>query len=102
MEDLVIFDRYAGDVIAGAPDQFDAIEIQGVRLVSGSQDEYTIDNVNPTMTSVYLHQKEGGVQCCGDFTEREQAQLYAAELSAEYHWRIHDYTHSDLASEITT
>lgn len=102
MEHIVIFDRYADAVIGGRPQDFDAIEVQGVVCtdIGNGETEYMVDNVNPQLYSVYLHQPGEGVQCCGDFTEREQAQLYAAELAAEHGWPVHDFTHDLTPSDI--
>ena len=87
-------DRYAGAIIQGKPEDFDAIEVQGVRRYQTGADsfEYEVDNLAPEAFSTYLHRKEGGVECCGDFTLREHAQDYAAELSQLHGWPIHDYT----------
>lgn len=99
-------DRYAGAIIDGKPEDFDAIEVQGVRSYQTGPDSfsYEVDNLNPTALSTYLRRKEGGVECCGDFTIREHAQQYARELSEMYGWPVHDYTHDLVRAEdaITT
>lgn len=88
-------DRYAGAIINGRPEEFDAIEIQGIRSYQTGADSfaYEVDNHNPEAYSTYLHCKEAGVECCGDFTLREHALEYARELSALHGWPINDYTH---------
>lgn len=94
-----IHDRFADAVIGGQPEHFDAIEIQGAR--SDGDIGVTTDNANPEFYSVFLHYGAGapewleGVQCCGDFTERAEAQAYAAELSAQYGWPVRDYTETE-------
>jgi hypothetical protein len=97
-------DRYAGAIIDGKPQDFDAIEVQGVRAYQTGADSfaYEVDNVDPSAMSVYLRRKEGGVECCGDFTLREHAQQYAAELAALHGWPVHDYTHDPKPTESIT
>lgn len=93
MKDYSI-ERYAERIIAGVPGEYDTIEIQGVRRYQTGADsyEYEVDNENPEAYSAYLHMKEGGVECVGDFTLRQHAVDYALELSKHYGWPIRDYT----------
>lgn len=95
-------DRYAGSIIFNNPDQFDGVEVQGVRSYQTGADSfaYEVDNENPEAYSTYLHNKEGGVECCGDFTLREHAQQYASELAAQFGWQVNDFT-QDPAKSIT-
>lgn len=84
--------RYATAIIGDAPQIYDAIEIRGVRVVgrdpSTGKTELEVDDVNPVFWSVYLHRKEGGVECVGDFATRPLADAYAHELSQTYGYRI--------------
>lgn len=87
------FSTYADDVIAGAPEKFDAIEVSGVtETQDGDQSvcERTADN--PQFFSIYLHQVEGGVQCVADLETRDKALAYAKELSDKYDWPVTDLT----------
>ncbi|MFC5550260.1 hypothetical protein [Massilia aerilata] len=89
-----IFDRYADSVISCYAHHYEAIEVHGVRnLASGSDDAtcYEIDNVTPTSFSVYVHLKEGGLDCVGDFGKYADAVQYGAEVSAEYGWPVRNH-----------
>lgn len=87
-------EQYAGSIIAGHEDQYDALEIHGVRNRYAENDprgtNFEIDEANPEMYSVYAHLKEGGVDAVGDFGRYERAKQYASRLSADYAWPIHD------------
>lgn len=50
-----------------------------------------VDNENPQFFSVYVHLKEGGVECVGDFGTHLLAGQYAKELSMKYGWPVHDF-----------
>lgn len=96
-----IFDRYADGVIGTKPEDFDAIEVHGVRGSPGNPDVVECDNEHPDFFSVYLHYKPEnsqhleGIQCAGDFSLRANALGYADELHAKYGWTIHDHTIAD-------
>lgn len=86
-----IFDRYADSVIGCFAQQYDAIEVYGVRNFAAGTDKgtcYEIDNLTPTSFSVYVHLKEGGVDCVGDFSNYDDAVSYGAELRNEYGWPV--------------
>ena len=74
-----------------APENYDAVEIQGVREdpVSNS---IGVDNENPEFFSVYLHLKEGGVECIKDFSTLKEAQLFAADIASKHVWPLYNYT----------
>jgi len=104
IKDPGLFDRYASSVIAGHPEHFDAIEINGVR--GTGEDSIEVDNKNPEAYSVYLHfktnEKENrvGVLCVGDFAMRADALRYAQELKDEYPaWEVFDHTSPELACD---
>jgi hypothetical protein len=97
-----MFDRYADSVIGGQPEDFNGIEVYGVRRV-GRMDQEVIerDNEYPDFFSVYLHYKPGnsqlceGVQCAGDFSMRTDAIEYAEELHRQYGWPIFIFVEAD-------
>jgi hypothetical protein len=97
-------ERYANGVINGRPQDFDAIEVQGVRSEQTGADSfvYEVDNVTPEAFSTYLHSPMGGVQACGDFTFREDAQMYARELANLHGWPIHDFTQDPAPADPIT
>jgi hypothetical protein len=91
---LEIFDRYADSVIGCFVQQYDAVEVHGVRNFASGTDSgtcYEIDNITPTSFSVYVHLKEGGLDCVGDFGKYDDAVQYSAEVSAEYGWPVRNY-----------
>ncbi|SDG92081.1 hypothetical protein SAMN05216466_10658 [Paraburkholderia phenazinium] len=87
--------RYASAVIDGMPEQFDGIEIQGVREfidpIDPDRSCCELDNQNPAFFSVYLHHREGGVACVADLESHELAVAYAELLAGRYDWTINDY-----------
>lgn len=87
-------DQFAGSIIAGHEDHYDALEIHGVRNRYSENDprgtNFEIDEANPEMYSVYVHLKVGGVDAVGDFGRYERARQYASRLSADYGWPIRD------------
>lgn len=87
---MVLNERYAENIIAGSPERFDALEIQGVRA-DVSRAACEVDNDNPEFYSVYVHLKAGGVECVGDFTALPAAQEYAQELATKFNWPVHDF-----------
>lgn len=89
-----IFDRYAGSVIGCYASNYDAVEVHGVRNFASSTDNgtcYEIDNLTPTSFSVYVHLRDGGLDCVGDFGKYDDAVQYGAEVSAEYEWPVRNY-----------
>lgn len=89
-----IYDRYADSVIGCYAHHYDAVEVHGVRnLAAGGDDAtcYEIDNIAPTSFSVYVHLKDGGLDCVGDFSEYADVVQYSAEVSAEYGWPVRNY-----------
>lgn len=91
-------ERYAADVIADNPENFNGIEVHGVRSYQTGADSHTyeVDDLDPEAYSVYLHVVTGGVECVGDFTRRVDAQEYAREIGAAFAWEIHDYTRQEV------
>lgn len=84
-----IFDRYAPSLIGREPERYDAIEVHGVRnQISdcGETTQYEVDNQFPKLFSVYVHVKDGGIECVGDFSLYQHAEQYAIELSMAYDW----------------
>ncbi|KFC72596.1 MULTISPECIES: hypothetical protein [Massilia] len=89
-----IFDRYADSIIGCYAHQYDAVEVHGVRNFASGTDNgtcYEIDNITPTSFSVYVHLKEGGLDCVGDFGKYDDAVQYGAEVSAGYGWPVRNY-----------
>lgn len=89
-----LFDRYADSVIGCYANHYDAIEVHGVRNYADASDEgtcYEIDNITPTSFSVYVHIKDGGLDCVGDFSKYDDATMYSAELQAKYDWPVRNY-----------
>lgn len=88
-------DRYGETIIGERHDEYDALEIQGVRDHNLPGDPEgsccEVDNENPQFFSVYAHLREGGVECVGDFATHILAETYAKELATKYNWPIHDY-----------
>ncbi len=41
---------------------------------------------------MYAHLKDGGIDCCGDFTMRSEALAYGEELASIHGWPFHDYS----------
>jgi len=92
--------RYADRLVAGAPERYDAIELQGVRVYDVAQTghgaeilvEPALEGEAPHFYSVYLHLRpdgeEGGVECVGDFLHLEEAAEYARELSERYGYPV--------------
>jgi hypothetical protein len=86
-----IFDRYAHSVIGCYARHYDTVEVHGVRNFASGADNatcYEIDNLMPTSFSVYVHLKDGGLDCVGDFGNYADAVQYSAEVSAEYGWPV--------------
>ena len=79
--------RYWREVIED-PNDFDAIEIHGVRDLGGGVCEITHEDDTPDFFSVYVHMKEGGVQCVGDHSQLSEAKEHANMLSRLYGWPI--------------
>lgn len=74
-----------------APRNFDAIEVHGVEATSPEPGIFPVIEVNdesPEFYSVYLHRREGGVDCVGDFSLLADAKAYALELSLIYAWPV--------------
>lgn len=89
-----IFDRYADSVIGCFAGHYDAVEVHGVRNFASGTDNgtcYEIDNLTPTSFSVYVHLKDGGLDCVGDFGKYDDAVQYGAEVSAEYGWPVRNH-----------
>lgn len=90
-------DTYAEKVIDD-PRRFDAIEVHDTCQLSDldgpSYEEPDCDRVAPLAFSVYAHLSDGGVDCCGDFSQRSDALAYGRELAAIHHWPMFDYISS--------
>lgn len=95
---FVLNDRYGDTIIGERHDEYDALEIQGVRDINLPGDPEgsccEIDNENPQVFSVYAHLKEGGIECVGDFATHILAEIYAKDLATKYDWPIHNYVPS--------
>ena len=91
----LIFDRYVQDIVGCFyAHLYDSVEVHGVRnLATGIDGEtcYEVDNITPTSFSVYVHLKEGGLDCVGDFSRYDDAAQYGAEVSASYGYPVRDF-----------
>jgi hypothetical protein len=97
-----ITDRYAEAVICD-PANFDAIEIHDNSEFRDSTGdvcyEPCCDQYSPSGYCVYVHLVEGGIDCCGDFTRREDAQAYGKDISEKYSWPVNDFSASEIHTE---
>lgn len=88
-------EAYAETIIGEHPELYDALEIHGVCRISdpnnGADEVFEIDDVNPDFYSVYVHVKEGGIDCVGDFQLAPDAEAYAQKLAQKYGWKVHQY-----------
>lgn len=89
-------ERYAESIIRDRACDYDGIEIHGVRDLAELNDQRNtcceIDDENPQYFSTYVHLKEGGVECVGDFATHDLAREYAGELARQYQWKVWDYS----------
>ena len=87
-------DKYADLIIGIRADQYDSLEVHGVRdLFAGSEDagtHFEVDYENPEIYSVYVHLIEGGVESVGDFSEHAMAVGYADDLAVKYGFTLQD------------
>ena len=80
--------RYWREVIED-PSDFDAIEIHGVLdLGDGNCEVSDEEEDTPDFYSVYVHMKEGGIQCVGDHSHPADAKGYADRLARLFGWPI--------------
>jgi hypothetical protein len=89
-----LFDRYADSVVSCYAHLYDAVEVHGVRNYADGSDDatcYEIDNLTPASFSVYVHMKDGGLDCVGDFGRYGDAVKYGAEVSAMYGWPVRNF-----------
>lgn len=90
----IVNDEYAGSIIGGHEELYNAFEIRGVRNLNHPGDpagtHYVVDHKSPDMYSVFARLKDGGCDAVGDFTDYERARGYAARLSADYRWPVYD------------
>ncbi|NNM52102.1 MAG: hypothetical protein HKM02_07740 [Pseudomonadales bacterium] len=88
---LVLDDRYAEAIIGNRQDEYDALEIHGVRNLYLPGDSRgtccEVDEDNPQFFSVYVHAKAGGIECVGDFATHNLARSYAKELADKYQYK---------------
>lgn len=82
------FSEYAESVIGDCPENFNAIEIHGVREDAGICD---VDETKPHYYSVYVHLISGGIDCVGDYQTRGHAKQYADKLANRYGWPVRDF-----------
>lgn len=98
--------RYADSIIGERFDDYDALEIQGVRNLNDQDDPdgtcCEVDNENSQFISVFAHCKQGGVECVGDFATHLLAEQYANELGAQYGWPINNYVNPRLKLKLVS
>lgn len=87
----VLNDRYAESIIGDRADDYDALEIHGVRDLNEPGDVNgtccEVDDENPQFYATYAHLKMGGIICVGDFGTNLLAEQYARELAEKYGWQ---------------
>lgn len=85
---------YADALIEEKPEQFDAVEIHGVRSFPETSDPArtccVVGDDNPAFFSVYLHYVEGGVMCCADLPTHGTALRYARSVARRHGWPVYD------------
>lgn len=90
--------RYADLIIGSCAEYYDAIEVHGVRDLNEPDDPQgtccEVDDEHPQFFSVYVHLKEGGVECVGDFGSVSLARSYAVEMAGKFNWPVHDFVRS--------
>ncbi len=71
------------------PAHYDAVEVQGCADVGPSDDPIieVVDAEQAQFWSAYVHLKEGGVECVGDFDTKAEAIAYANTIATTYGWR---------------
>lgn len=95
----VIFDRYAGGIVGANSHLYDTVEVHGVKNYETDAECgtcYEVNNEDPTLFSVYVHLKDGGVECVGDFSHYQDAENYGIELAAQYGWSMQSYVPEQL------
>lgn len=75
---LCLHDTYPPEKL----DDYDAVEIRGVQQHEGHCE---VNDLDPHFFSVYLHVKEGGVNCVGDFGQFAWANRYAEAFGLPVH-----------------
>jgi len=98
-----IFDRYAGSIISCYAHLYDTVEVHGVRNFASGTDNgtcYEIDNLTPTSFSVYIHLKDGGLDCVGDFGRYDDAVQYGDEVGAEYGWPVRNHVRTTTLAKL--
>lgn len=84
---------YASAVINGQPENFTALEVNGVRSTGelvGDRQEVTVDNANPEFFSAYLRYTDGKVAAIADFGTHAEAAQYGAGVARQYGWTFTD------------
>lgn len=71
-------------------DVFDAIEISGCAFVGGDA-VARCPAATAEFFSVYLHYRDGGADCVGDFATVERARAYAGQIRDAFGWPVHDF-----------
>jgi len=89
---LIMQDHYYAELIIKDPDNYDTIEIHGVRETNENPTCCEVDDDAPSFFSTYVHLKHGGLECVGDFNTAQAARDYADRLSRQYGWPVADYT----------
>ncbi|WP_227874045.1 hypothetical protein [Cupriavidus metallidurans] len=85
---------YGGTLIQEEPEQFDAVEVHGVRSYPDTSDPArtccVVGDDNPAFFSVYLRHVEGGVMCCADLPTHDTALRYARSVARHHSWPVYD------------
>lgn len=83
--------KFYHDILSN-PDQYDRTQVLGVEYVDFDEktQKWTVDEVDNPETadfwSVYLHRKEGGVECIADLRTKKEAEELAELLSTLRGW----------------
>ncbi|KVD68733.1 hypothetical protein WI88_32765 [Burkholderia ubonensis] len=77
-------------IAAETSDAFDAIEISGCIERNAFVERCAAAHAD--FFSVYLHYRDGGADCVGDFATIERARAYAGQIRDAFGWPVHDFT----------
>ena len=67
-------------------DQYDAVEIHGIKEITLQDGNvyHEQSEDQPNFVSVFLHLKEGGLECVADLASYEEADQYAKDIAKQY------------------
>lgn len=84
----VLSEKFAESIIGENAGDYDATEVHGMRKLYAASGRpgscFEVDEEDPEFYSTYVHLKEGGIECIGDFGTKELALQYAQEIDKTY------------------